>query len=309
MSANTKIEWAHHTFNPWYGCQKVSTGCDHCYAEGWAKRSGLVQWGPGAGRRRSSPRNWRQPLKWNADAGRLGVRHRVFCASLADVFDNQVPEEWRSDVFALIEATPHLDWLLVTKRIGNAKKMMFQARGGALPLLHNVWLGITVVNQEEADRDIPKLLEVPSVIRFLSMEPLLGPVDFYQTSAAMLSSGHPWRNGPILGGINWVIAGGESGPNARPSHPNWFRSLRDQCAEAEVPFFFKQWGEWGEAWGGCTHLIYPDGRVVEGSHEHPDAWKHKTAETIARMGKQSSGRLIDGVIHDAFPAPEVESHP
>ena len=176
MAENSKIEWCHHTFNPWTGCTKIGPGCDHCYAEGWAKRSGIVQWGPGAERRRTSEANWRQPVKWNAEAERLGVRYRVFCASLADVFDNAVPVEWRRDLFDLIAKTPNLDWLLVTKRIGNAKTMMADAlhlnptalSNGQIWPLPNVWLGITVVNQAEADRDIPKLLATPAVVRFLS---------------------------------------------------------------------------------------------------------------------------------------------
>ena len=119
MGDNTKIEWAHHTFNPWVGCTKVSPACDNCYAEGWAKRSGMVQWGPHAERRRTSEGNWRQPLKWNAEAERLGVRYRVFCSSLADVFDNAVPVQWRIELMKLICETRHLDWLLLTKRPQN----------------------------------------------------------------------------------------------------------------------------------------------------------------------------------------------
>lgn len=188
MAENTKIEWCDSTFNPWTGCTKVGPGCDNCYAEGWAKRSGIVQWGPGAERRRTSAANWRKPLQWNAKpffecvaCGWRGerflvhfdgdqcphcctvgdikpARRRVFCASLADVFDNEVPVEWRADLFDLIQATPNLDWLLVTKRIGNAGRML----ADGIPA--NVWLGITVVNQAEADRDIPKLLSTPAAL-------------------------------------------------------------------------------------------------------------------------------------------------
>ena len=164
MAENTKIEWADHTFSPWTGCTKVSPACDHCYAEGWAKRSGHVKWGSGQPRRRTSDANWRMPLKWNREAERTGVRPRVFCASLADVFDNEVDPAWRADLFKLIADTPNLDWLLLTKRIGNAQRMI----GEALTIMSeagkpmnrwpwpNVWLSATVVNQEEADRDIPK---------------------------------------------------------------------------------------------------------------------------------------------------------
>ena len=158
----------------------------------------------------------------------------MFCASLADVFDNAVDPTWREDLFSLIEATPNLDWLLLTKRIGNVWNML------PVPfdfdrLYPNVWIGATIVNQAEADRDIPKLLEVPARVRFLSMEPLLGPVDL---GAACR------RAGLHLGeALDWVIVGGESGPGARPMHPAWATSLRDQCQNAGVPFL-SQWGEW-----------------------------------------------------------------
>ena len=176
MSENSKIEWCHHTFNPWIGCTKVGPGCDNCYAEAdFDKRRHVVQWGAGQPRKRTAMSTWAMPLRWNAKAERLGVRYRVFCASLADVFDNEVPAEWRHDLFDLIERTPHLDWLLVTKRIGNVRQMIPDRWSVCMP--PNLWLGITVVNQAEADRDIPKLLGLKVSVRFLSMEPLLGPVD------------------------------------------------------------------------------------------------------------------------------------
>lgn len=242
MAENTKIEWADHTFSPWTGCTKVSPACDHCYAEGWAKRSGHVKWGSGQPRRRTSDANWRMPLKWNREAERTGVRPRVFCASLADVFDNAVDPQWREDLFDLIAATPNLDWLLLTKRIGNV--------GNMLPVpfdfdkhFPNVWLGATVVNQEEADRDIPKLLAVPAAKRFLSIEPMLGPVDLNyvrqriqarRSQLARAINGETW--------LDWVIVGSESGPGARrdPNMVSWVASLRDQCVNAGVAFLWKQ---------------------------------------------------------------------
>lgn len=298
MGADTKIEWAHHSFNPWYGCQKVGPGCDNCYAEGWAKRSGLVQWGVGADRRRSSAANWRKPLKWNAEAERLGIRYRVFCASLADVFDNAVPAEWRRDLFDLIEITPHLDWLLATKRIGNVERMIPDRWSVALPL--NVWLGITVTDQAEADRDIPKLLAVKTLgVRFLSIEPLLGPVELdcvdrppnWKQPIDECDDGiDPLRYRSARGeqrGIDWVIVGGESGPHARPMHPDWVRSLRDQCAAAGVPFLFKQWGEW-----------LPAGQ--DGNPEH-DPFEINASDSPVRIGKAAAGRLLDGALHDEYP--------
>ena len=265
MAENSKIEWTDHTFNPWTGCQKVSPACDNCYAESWAKRSGLVKWGPGEDRRRTSASYWQQPLKWNRIAERDGVRRKVFCASLADVFDNAVPTRWRDDLWHVIAMTPHLDWLLLTKRPQNIAKMLPDPRtgapawGGGWP---NVWLGTTVENQEEVNRRIPHLLAVPAARRFLSCEPLLGPIDFdavprtmgawpplWNVLSGYCSKHFPQRRGNVafrcgcpqqLPSIDWVICGGESGPPARPMHPDWARSLRDQCQAAGVPFFFKQ---------------------------------------------------------------------
>lgn len=259
MAENTKIEWADHTFSPWTGCTKVSPACDHCYAEGWAKRSGHVKWGSGQPRRRTSDANWRMPLKWNREAERTGVRPRVFCASLADVFDNEVDPAWRADLFKLIADTQNLNWLLLTKRVGNVMKMAnevadmprtgshtghliaHQWRNGSPP--KNVWLGATVVNQEEADRDIPKLLTVPAAKRFLSIEPMLVPMLLpferlreWNRIALLNQQEH------AVSRIDWVIVGGESGPGARPMSPDWARSIRDQCEEARVALFVKQMG-------------------------------------------------------------------
>lgn len=231
------------------------------------------------------------------------ARRRVFCASLADVFDNEVPPEWRADLFALIEKTPSLDWLLLTKRIGNARDMMFLARGGHLPLLPNVWLGATICNQTEADRDIPKLLAVPAAKRFLSIEPMLGPVKLSARWLDRCDRGSLPGPGE-LGGVtcpecdghgdgckrlHWVIAGGESGPQARPMHPDWVRSLRSQCAAAGVPFHFKQWGAWAP---------YDRGRNDSAQLATPGS----TDTPLQRFGAQLSGRRLDGRIHDAFPA-------
>ncbi len=285
MGKNSKIEWCHHTWNPWIGCTKVSPACDHCYAENlMASRMHVVQWGAGQPRKRTSARNWNDPLRWNAEADRLGVRYRVFCASLADVFDNEVPGAWRADLFDLIEKTPHLDWLLLTKRIGNVVPMMTDVAAslfwmdrlgtGALP--PNVWLGATICNQAEADRDIPKLLATPAAVRWVSAEPLLGPVDLTRvciSNSPTLGSfmdalrGHRWDESAHEGGgppldddppdgpkLDWVVVGGESGSKARPMHPNWAFSLRDQCAEGKVAFFLKQLGGVRDKRGALTDL-------------------------------------------------------
>ena len=175
MTQNSKIEWTDHTFNPWIGCTKVSLGCDNCYAENLAKRFNMAEWGTGKPRLLTSDENWKKPIAWNNMAKKSGVRQRVFCASMADVFDNEVRPEWRQRLWKLIAETPNLDWLILTKRIGNAKTM-WPAPIDGIPL-SNVWLGISVVNQEEADRDIPKLLATPAHARFLSIEPLLGAIN------------------------------------------------------------------------------------------------------------------------------------
>jgi protein gp37 len=166
VAENSKIEWTDHTFNPWVGCTKVSPACDHCYAEGWAKRTGQAGLWNGE-RRRTSTANWRLPYKWNNAAPLSGPRPRVFCASLADVFDNQAAPEWRRDLWWLIRETPNLDWLLLTKRPQNIVKMLPDNWGEGYP---NVWLGTTVENQTEAGRRIVALLEVPAVIHFLFEE-------------------------------------------------------------------------------------------------------------------------------------------
>ncbi|KWI89596.1 hypothetical protein WM11_21795 [Burkholderia ubonensis] len=297
MSENSKIEWTDHTFNPFIGCTKVSPGCDHCYAEHLMDtRMHKVVWGPRGERVRTSASTWRQPVRWNARHAEFfaahGRRQRVFCASLADVFDNAVDPAWRRDLFALIASTPNLDWLLLTKRIGNVAEMLRGIDVDRLP--DNVWLGATVVNQAEADRDIPKLLAVPARVRFLSMEPLLGrvtlrnlPIGAHHEELHFPLEHDRFDSLSVPNGINWVIVGGESGLGARPMHPDWARSLRDQCASAGVPFLFKQWGEWS-----APGVSFPD--------EHPDRAEE---DELARfkVGKRAAGRLLDGRTHDEFP--------
>jgi protein gp37 len=318
VSENTKIEWADHTFNPWEGCQKVGPGCDHCYAEARNARFGggvAPNWGPGAPRRRTSVANWNQPLKWDHKAWSNGARARVFCASLADVFDNTVDPEWRADLFALIQRTQHLDWLLLTKRIGNVLAMLPPSFDGASPYgaYRNVWIGATVVNQEEADRDIPKLLDVPARVRFLSIEPMLGPVDLSEwlPIEAVLPLANPWRRRTKFGepdsGIGWVIVGGESGPGARPMHPQWARDLRDQCAAAGVAYLFKQWGEWSP-WPvtpGCDEgalLLADKVRYLQGDGREPDGHFRKGDAAVRLVGKKAAGRILGGRTWDEFPA-------
>lgn len=349
MSENTKIEWCDHTFNPWEGCQKVGPGCDHCYAESRNARFAggtAVNWGPGAPRRRTSAANWRKPLQWNRDGTFYAIhgrRQRVFCASLADVFDNAVDPAWRRDLFELIARTPNLDWLLLTKRISNARDMLNEVVDELSCGLNTwdelpwptVWLGATIVNQAEADRDIEKLLMTPARRRFLSMEPLLGPVDlrawFDPTGVCCMRemqscedcpADAPWIHGPTTQyaedgtgfsspEIDWVIVGGESGHGARPMHPEWPRDLRDQCAAYGVPFLFKQHGEWAPGSGDFgagrieTAAIALDGRVAAGGNRVDDYPRGATSgdgwSMVHRAGKRAAGRHLDGRTHDEFP--------
>jgi protein gp37 len=360
MADQTHIEWCDSTFNPWIGCTKVSPACDHCYAAvSTPARTLSTEWGAGQPRRRTSVANWAQPLRWNSKAEEFGqcdacggrgerkakwavcqacknglmksARRRVFCASLADVFDNEIDWTWRRDLFEMIRGTPNLDWLLLTKRIGNVLPTLTSQKqhvarneaewrffddwiDGRPP--SNVWLGATICNQAEADRDIPKLLATPASVRFLSIEPLLGPVFLNRVTV----SGRGWQD--TLNGwrdclnypgrentIDWVVAGGESGPHARPMHPDWVRSLRDQCAAACVPFLFKQWGEWrppleaedydtsmGRAQTTPAFIVSPTGTV----HCFESEWT-SGGSVMRRSGKKRAGRLLDGIEHNGYP--------
>ena len=224
MAENSKIEWTDSTFNPWVGCRKVSPACDHCYAEGWAKRSGMVEWG--GPRRRTSENNWNNPRRWNRKAAAFQEqnkrRQRVFCASLADVFDSEVPNEWRTDLWHLVRDTPMLDWLFLTKR----PKLIAAYLPADLQGKPNVWLGTTVENEKMFRARVPFLKRVPAAVRFLSVEPLLEDI--------------PVR-APWLDGIDWVLVGGESGLGYRNIKPEWARHWRDTALEAGVAFHFKQW--------------------------------------------------------------------
>lgn len=374
MAENSKIEWCDHTFNPWIGCSKVHQGCANCYAEAdFDKRRHRAQWGPAGTRVLTSETTWSQPLKWDKWArdgvcprckGKGGVkvdgdslpcrrcsgkgnigpyRARVFCASLADVFENwpgtilnshgdrvstteysrkffvgqqaghdryATLDDVRAHLFRLIDATPHLDWLLLTKRPENIRRMTppyewHACETGDCPhwaasdcntldqrkCRENVWLGTSISDQCSADRQIPELLQCRdlSPVLFVSAEPLLGPVDL---TNVRLQSGRPINalnandalvsvGGPSL---DWVICGGESGPNARPMHPLWARSLRDQCVYSDVAFHFKQWGEW-----------IPAGQVIDApSIQDKQLHRWPDGSVSSRLGKKVTGRLLDG---------------
>jgi protein gp37 len=229
MAESTHIEWTDRTFNPWTGCQKISPGCDNCYAEGWSKRSGHVQWGNHP-RKRTTEAYWKAPIAWQRDAAEFERNHkrrqRVFCASLADVFDNQVEPAWRADLFEIIRLTPNLDWQLLTKRPQNIQKMLPADWGPkGWP---NVWLGFTAEDQIRFEQRKKFMELIPSAVWFISYEPAIGPLRIANTDP------HP----------DWLIIGGESGHGARPLDPKWVDGILDDCRELNIAPFFKQWGQY-----------------------------------------------------------------
>jgi protein gp37 len=270
---NSKIEWTDHTFNPWMGCQHVSPGCDNCYAEtqnAFRKWNGGT-WGPHAPRKRTSVAYWKKPIKWNAEARAFkrehGHRPRVFCASLADVFDNQVSPEWRKDLFALIRECRRLDWLMLTKRPQNIEKMLPSdwSRG-----YRNVWLGVSAEDQAHFNQRWQYLQNIPSAIKFISYEPALGPL-------------HLPKHNPLP---DWLISGGESGGGARPVDPQWVRDIIAECRQRGIAPFHKQWG---------TYNSNP--LVVEQGMSRAEA----RAKDIDKHGK--GGGLVDGKLVREFPLP------
>jgi len=353
VGENSKIEWTDRTFNPWMGCTKVAAGCANCYAErDMDKHYHKVQWGPHGTRVKTSEANWRKPLKWNREAEAAGERKRVFCASLADVFEDWqgaihtsggqvvghrfanefvaavnefVPatmDDLRRDLFALIDATPWLDWLLLTKRPENIRRMIHanpahriwkmrpEDHGPRNPFYRgNVWLLTSVAEQCDADRNVPELLKCRDLVPVLgvSAEPLVGPINFETMTTDPPNSGFALTDGfgrfdgepPSL--IDWVIAGGESGPNARPMHPEWARSLRDQCQAAGVAFHYKQWGEWAPCEFGAGERHDPP--PSELSH-YLDSPPYK----VWRFGKKAAGRLLDGREWNEYPVLQSTEH-
>lgn len=230
MAQNSHIEWTDHTFNPWTGCTNISPGCDNCYAEAWSKRSGHVKWG-NSPRKRTTEHYWKAPAIWNGKADVFEAAHgrkqRVFCASLADVFDNQADPEWRLDLFKLIKATPRLDWQLLTKRPQNIRKMLpndWGAEGYA-----NVWLGFTAEDQARYDQRREVIQKVPAAVWFVSYEPAIGPL--------RLKAGQVQPD--------WLIVGGESGHGARRMDPRWAREVIADCRTLGIAPFMKQWGAYG----------------------------------------------------------------
>lgn len=322
MGENSKIEWCDHTFNPWIGCTKVSPACANCYAEAYARRVGGPVWGNGEPRRRTSEAYWRKPKAWNRKAEGASVRPKVFCASLADVFDAEIPADWRLDLWRLIASTRDLDWLLLTKRPENIARMLPAGWGDGWP---NVWIGTTVENQKQANRRVPPLLDVPAARRFLSVEPMLGAINLRglwncsgwdEDVRADVLTGEwwtsPYQEEPYrtAAKIHWVICGGESGPGARPLDPASVRSLRDQCLGAGVPFLFKQWGELAP--GECAdaaptktedvaYLEDGDWRFERLTPRESAEMNYDVEPDVYRLGKAKSGRLLDGELWDQRP--------
>jgi protein gp37 len=399
----TKIEWCDFSFNAWRGCVKIAAGCTNCYADRQARRNPnlLGVWGKDGSRVIADGAMWREPVKWNKAAAcdcharlDLGERHlpscpqssrpRVFCASMADVFEEyDLPvldhlgrqvfvnadgfmssepsgrqamlDDVRRRLFKLIDDTPNIDWLLLTKRPENIQKMWLpwnispELYGKTVLALRdevrddlthewnfrkNVWLGTSVCTQEDADKNIPELLKCRelSPVLFLSMEPLLGPIDLSKflhlgrcksrgggndivgplrcgredghegLHNALVESRLPWSG--MLPPLDWVIAGGESGPLARPMKPDWARSIRDQCQAAGVPFLFKQWGEWVSEFhesDPCNRGYAKSDCFVDPVHDSAGKLVDYRGEYMFRIGKKAAGRKLDGREWTMFP--------
>jgi protein gp37 len=332
MGVKTGIEWTDHTFNAWIGCTKVSEGCRNCYAardnEHWKWNGGA--WGPGALRKVTGRANWREPLKWAKAARAAGVREKVFCNSLSDTFDIEAPRLARKDLWLLVGDTfDALDWQFVTKRSERISEVMDEdgLNSGFFELC-KCWLLTTTEDQAAANLRIPYLLDIPAAVHGVSAEPLLGPLDL--SCIPWLADFPHATDGPGSDGfdalrfddrnslagldrLDWVICGGESGPHARPMHPDWARSLRDQCAAAGVAFFFKQWGDWAEVGGGkpnTEHVneeppIDSSNAVISPAGHRPGSFDEMrdgvSYRWMSRIGKEAAGTMLDSCEWKQFP--------
>lgn len=339
MSDNTHIEWTDATWNPVWGCTAVSPGCDHCYAETLVNGR-LAHLHPGGfGVVRLRPEQLDKPLRWRRP-------RRIFVNSMSDLFHQDVPDEFIARVFAVMALAPQHTFQVLTKRHGRMRSLLASEafrhtlavaasdQVGEPPFepcptfhrvfetwpLPNVWLGVSVENQHWADIRIPALLQTPAAVRFISVEPLLGPVKLTRLHAHCPTHDFPggFCTGPCGDVIipDWVIAGGESGPGARPMHPDWARSLRDQCAAAGVAFLFKQRGEWtwnepgqfaipSKPYSDRVAVMHGAGMVAmtKSNPFNPFEVGHPYWTTrIERVGKKAAGRELDGVVHDGYPA-------
>lgn len=344
MADKSPIEWTEATWNPVVGCSILSPGCTHCYAMKMAARIEAMSAATGrethyAGTTKLSKAGpvWTgklalapdhiltEPLRWKRP-------RRIFVNSISDLFHENVPDEWIDKVFAVMSLAPQHTFQVLTKRARRMREYVGASDRFARVLrtmylnvpvdgsladewpLPNVWLGISTERQQESDERVPELLATPAAVRFVSAEPLLGPIDYYTTSAVMPAERHPWRNGPILQGIDLVIVGGESGHDARPMHPDWARSIRDQCAAAGTVFFFKQWGAWGRAKPAPSGT--PGRYAIAGAGPHSPFWPATIIEVDAYprqislfggamvrelVGKKRAGRMLDGREHNEMP--------
>lgn len=344
MSDKSKIEWTDATWNPITGCTVHSAGCTNCYAMQiagtWLKhhpsRKGLTREVNGnhvwTGEVKFNEQWLLQPIQWKRPRD-------IFVCAHADLFHEKVPDEWIDKIFAVMALAPQHRFQVLTKRSDRMRRYMTDLLEGTRRVLSemsdlgandtsancaalwgepfqrkplpNVWLGVSVEDQRAADERIPDLLATPAAIRWLSCEPLLGPVRLFRDQS---DERHCWLTGywqeidctPDGGiahgrgpGLDWIVCGGESGRRARPMHPDWARSLRDQCAAAGVPFHFKQWGEWKPFLGwrdGVTR--YAD---ASGSYDARSIYRFEDGAHLVRVGKKAAGRLLDGVQHDATP--------
>ncbi len=367
MAENSKIEWCDHTFNCWIGCTKASQGCANCFAERTDNQRKWTPegWGKGKPRKRTSVANWKKPITWNkqewakclscdwrgkrslwesccpkcqgADWG--ATRQRVFCASLADVFDKEVDQGWRLDLFDLIEDTPNLDWLVLTKRPENIDAMI-PASWRKFGIPENVWLGTSIENQEWANKLIPEIVQYPRA--WLSIEPLLGPITFDKIDVVIKSSNMMLTYSGLMYQIKWIIVGGESGYSARPMHPDWPRALRDECKQARlgapgIPYLFKQHGAWKPLhpqYGNTdsfdkfddleshpnrdhaakeTICIGNDGEIYQhwknGKEEYFCGYQPPPATNpwwMGRIGAKEDDATLDGIVCQQFPEDEIE---
>lgn len=341
MADHSKIEWTDATWNVVIGCDKVSPGCDHCYAIRTATRfqehpnvqvaaayQGTADDGEWTGRVNLVEDRLDLPLRWRKP-------RRIFVNAQSDLFHAEVPDEFIARVWAVMALAPQHTFQILTKRPGRMRSLLNSERfedlfaqalyatehphgdepaepiGSAPGPLPNVWLGVSVEDQKRADLRVPALLDTPAAVRFLSCEPLLGPVVL-----TLLSEQFHGAHRTLLGKlIDWVIVGGESGHGARPMHPDWARSLRDQCVEAGIPFHFKQWGEWAPAgYADGTHLLQVTGQLVrrdqatmQNPYGHGSGPQdlvdrgHPGWVRVRRPGKRLAGRALDGSIWDEQP--------
>jgi protein gp37 len=340
MGEITAISWTNHTWNPWIGCTKVSPGCTNCYAEIQNQRyRWTTGWGPGKERHITSGSNWNEPLRWAKKARTGGRREKVFCASLADVFDHEAPVFARRSLWQIIRSTSDiLDWQLVTKRPHRIEHVMHEDGLEHDFFLNNrAWLITSTEDQEWFDKRVPALLKISAAVHGISAEPLLGAIDarrYLRPTPCSVCNGSvsipvPGENGGkpcpaclvsksgqgYTNSLDWVIVGGESQSGARPMHPDWARSLRDQCLAFGVSLFFKQWGEWIEVGTGTSHPILDVGRqpppidsknrIISLDGHVPECDKDMRVESkyrwVTHIGTKTSGSTLDGQEWKQFP--------